>query len=125
MNGDQITIRLPSAMKTRIKREAAERGITRTGWIVHLIERGQVAESLERLLPEALSSTSRNGGGGIPPQAVERLVFAACFSEAILKKLNASLNRSSSELGTIAAQARDQAQAETAALMRLTEPGHA
>ena len=120
MNGDQITIRLPSAMKTRIKREAAERGITRTGWIVHLIERGQVAESLERLLPEALSSTSRNGGGGIPPQAVERLVF-----EAILKKLNASLNRSSSELGTIAAQARDQAQAETAALMRLTEPGHA
>ena len=39
-------------------------------------------------------------------------------AEAILKKLNASLNRSSSELGTIAAQARDQAQAETAALMK-------
>ncbi|WP_029922405.1 hypothetical protein [Nevskia soli] len=119
MKHNVFTIRLAPETAAQVTREAVRRGITRTSWAAHLIERGQVVESLERLIPEALSSLGGNGGGGgIPAQVIERVVFAACFSEAILKKLNASLNRSSSELGTIAAQARDQAQAETAALMK-------
>ena len=118
MKHNVFTIRLAPETAAQITREAVRRGITRTSWAAHLIERGQAVESLERLIPEALSALGGNGGGGIPAQAIERVVFAACFAEAILKKLNASLNRSSSELGTIAAQARDQAQAETAALMK-------
>lgn len=119
MKHNVFTIRLAPETATQITREAQRRGITRTSWAAHLIERGQAVESLERLIPEVLSSISgTSGSGGIPLPAIERVVFAACFSEAILKKLNASLNRSSSELGTIAAQARDQAQAETAALMK-------
>jgi hypothetical protein len=122
MKHNVFTIRLAPETAAQVTREALRRGITRTSWAAHLIERGQAVESLERLIPEALSSLGGNSaGGGIPSQAIERVVFAACFSEAILKKLNASLNRSSSELGTIAAQARDQALAETAALMKPAE----
>jgi len=120
MKHNVFTIRLAPDTAAQVTREALRRGITRTSWAAHLIERGQVVESLERLIPDALSSLGGNNGG-IPAQAIERVVFAACFSEAILKKLNASLNRSSSELGSIAAQARDQALAETAALMRPAE----
>ncbi len=106
-----------------MQREAAERGITRTDWLVHLIERGQLAESLEGQLGKLVNKTLATSkeskeSGAMPPQVAERVLFAACFSEAILKKLNASLNRSSSELGTVAAQARDQAQAETAVLLK-------
>lgn len=117
MNGNHITLRLPAALQARIRRDAAERGVTRTSWIVHLIERGQVTDALERLPggddqpPPAVSS-------GVPPVIIERVLFAVCFAEALLKKLNASLNRSNSELGTVAAQARDQAQAEAAALLK-------
>lgn len=119
MKHNVFTIRLAPDTAAQVTREAQRRGITRTSWAAHLIERGQAVESLERLIPEALSSLGgTSGGGGIPSQAIERVVFAACFSEAILKKLNATLNRSSSELGTVAAQARDQALAETAALMK-------
>lgn len=122
MKHNVFTIRLAPDTAAQVTREAVRRGITRTSWAAHLIERGQAVESLERLIPEVLSSLGGNSGGsGIPSQAIERVVFAACFSEAILKKLNASLNRSSSELGTIAAQARDQALAETAALMKPAE----
>ena len=122
MNGDQICFRLPATLKAQIKRDAAQRGITRTNWIIHLIERGQFAEDLQRLLPKdgnrpeqpAVPPTS----GAMPPQIVERALFAVCFTEALLKKLNASLNRSSSELGTVAKQARDTAQAETESLLK-------
>ena len=123
MNGDQICFRLPATLKAQIKRDAAQRGITRTNWIIHLIERGQFAEDLQRLLPKdgkqpehpAVPPTS----SAMPPQIVERALFAVCFTEALLKKLNASLNRSSSELGTAAKQARDTAQAETESLLKL------
>lgn len=123
MKHNVFTIRLAPETAVRITREAMRRGITRTSWAAHLIERGQVVESLESLLPEALASAGKAVGdpAGISSRAMERLLFAACFSEAILKKLNATLNRSSSELGTIAAQARDQALAETAALMKPAE----
>ncbi len=119
MNG-QISIRLPPALRAQVQRQAAERGITRTDWLVHLIERGQLAESLEGQLGKLVNKTlaTSKESGAMPPQVAERVLFAACFSEAILKKLNASLNRSSSELGTVAAQARDQAQAETAVLLK-------
>jgi hypothetical protein len=120
MKHNVFTIRLAPETAAQVTREAVRRGITRTSWAAHLIERGQAVESLERLIPEVLASPG-SGSGGIPSQAIERVVFAACFSEAILKKLNASLNRSSSELGMIAAQARDQALAETAALMKPAE----
>ena len=108
-----------------MQREAAQRGITRTDWLVHLIERGQFAEDVRQLLPkngqtapQAASSEPRSTSG-VPPQIIERGLFAVCFAEALLKKLNTSLNRSSSELGTIAKQARDQAQAETESLLKL------
>ena len=39
MNGDQICFRLPATLRAQIKRDAAQRGITRTNWIIHLIER--------------------------------------------------------------------------------------
>lgn len=120
MNGDQITLRLPATLTARIRRDAAERGITRTSWIVHLIERGQITDALERLLPNGgqIDQRAPTVSNGVPPIIIERVLFAVCFAEALLKKLNASLNRSTSELGTVAAQARDQAQAEAAALLK-------
>jgi hypothetical protein len=120
MNGDQITFRLPPALKARIRRDAAERGITRTSWIVHLIERGQLTDSLEQFLARLGQSEppAPSRAGAVPPVILERVLFAVCFSEALLKKLNASLNRSTSELGSVAAQARDQARAETSALLK-------
>jgi hypothetical protein len=123
MNGDQICFRLPATLKAQINRAAAERGITRTNWLIHLIERGQFAEDLQRLLPKDGQRVEQPAAvpasHGIPPQIVERGLFAVCFAEALIRKLNASLNRSSSELGTIAKQARDQAQAETESLLKL------
>lgn len=123
MNGDQICFRLPATLKAQINRGAAERGITRTNWLIHLIERGQFAEDLQRLLPKGGQNPEQPAAtpvaGNVPPQIIERGLFAVCFAEALLKKLNASLNRSSSELGTIAKQARDQAQTETESLLKL------
>jgi hypothetical protein len=122
----QISIRLPPALRAQVQREAAARGITRTDWLVHLIERGQFAEDVRQLLPRNgqaaaphAASPEARSAGSLPPQIIERGLFAVCFAEALLKKLNATLNRSSSELGTIAKQARDQAQAETESLLKL------
>ena len=123
MNGDQICFRLPATLKAQIKRDAAQRGITRTNWIIPLIERGQFAEDLQRLLPKDGKQPEQTAvppiSSAMPPQIVERALFAVCFTEALLKKLNASLNRSSSELGAVAKQARDAAQAETESLLKL------
>jgi hypothetical protein len=54
----------------------------------------------------------------LPPAALQRLLYAASFVEAMLKQLNATLNRSPTEMARIASQARDQAQADTAQLLR-------
>ncbi|MDR3416068.1 MAG: hypothetical protein P4L83_07770 [Nevskia sp.] len=120
----QISIRLPPTLRVQVQREAAERGMNLSNRIAHLVERGHLAESLEDLLPRnghpaAPAESPAKASGTVPPQIVERVLFAACFSEALLKKLNASLNRSSSELGLVAQQARDMAQSETASLLRL------
>lgn len=120
MNGNPIALRLPPALKARIWRDAAERGITRTGWVVHLIERGLLTDSLEQFLAKVGQSEQPAPGraAAVPPIVLERVLFAVCFAEALLKKLNASLNRSTSELGSVAAQARDQARAETVTLLK-------
>src|ERR1700756_3617587 len=87
MNGDQICFRLPATLKAQINRAAAERGITRTNWLIHLIERGQFAEDLQRLLPknghapEAQPAPPQAASGSaIPPQIIERGLFAVCFA---------------------------------------------
>lgn len=120
MKHNVFTIRLHGDLMAEVERDAARRGLRPTTWVNHLVERGHQAENLERLLKEGLKGKVQpsNGSPAIPATVMQRLLFAACFSEAILKKLNASLNRSSSELGTVAQQARDQAQAETADLLK-------
>jgi hypothetical protein len=120
MTREMFTVRLAPELAAEISREAQRRGVTRTTWASQLIERGMVAEALDNLLKGGAKSgeASSNGMAAIPAELLQRVVFAACFSEAILKKLNASLNRSSSELGIVATQARDLAAAETAALLK-------
>jgi len=115
-----FSIRLDAKLTAEISREAQRRGVTRTTWATHLVERGLVIEAFDKLLQdaEAPGESSSASLAAIPLEITQRLLFAACFSEAILKKLNASLNRSTSELGIVATQARDQAQAETAALLK-------
>lgn len=120
MTREMFTVRLAPELAAEISREAQRRGVTRTTWASQLIERGMVAEALDNLLKGGTrpAEASSNGMATIPAELLQRVVFAACFSEAILKKLNASLNRSSSELGIVATQARDLAAAETAALLK-------
>ncbi|MBL6748950.1 MAG: hypothetical protein ISP90_00425 [Nevskia sp.] len=120
MKREMFTVRLAPELAAEVSREAQRRGITRTTWASQLIERGMVAEALDGLLSgdKPAGPSSAGMASAVPPDLLKRVVFAACFSEAILKKLNASLNRSSSELGIVATQARDQAEAETAALLK-------
>lgn len=120
MKRDSFTIRLERPLALEVIREARRRGIKRATWASHLVERGLLGERLEKLFEDGAQSGANpfNSAAAMPPEIMQRLLFAACFSEAILKKLNASLNRSTSELGIVAAQARDQAQAETTALLK-------
>lgn len=119
MKTELFSFRLPPRLAGKVTEQARLHGVNRTTWTSHLVERGLAADALDGMLEP------RNGtdvfpapeSAGLPPEIVRRIVFAACFAEAILKKLNASLNRNSSELGIVASQARDQAQAETAAVI--------
>lgn len=125
MKRDLFSIRLAPALSAEVSREAQRRGLTRTAWAAHLIERGLMIEAFDGLVgsgrvPGVQVAAPRAGATeptSMPPAIISRLLFAACFSEAILKKLNAVLNRNSSELGLVAAQARDQAEAESSALI--------
>lgn len=57
-------------------------------------------------------------GVTLPLAALQRLLYAAAFVEALLKRLNATLHRNPTEMASIASQAREQAQAETVLLLR-------
>jgi hypothetical protein len=137
-----FTLRLPSGLARAIEQAAAQRGITRTAWATFLLERGLhgeqeatggptalLAAQLDRLLVHVQELTTAHGpppatpapspsGVMLPPAALQRLLYAASFVEAMLKQLNATLNRSPMEMARIASQARDQAQADTAQLLR-------
>jgi hypothetical protein len=139
-----FTLRLPAGLAGAIEQAAAQRGITRTAWATYLLERGLhaeqnaggvaspgVADRLDQLLAclqertttqdsalPAAAQTPSLGGVMLPPAALQRLLFAATFVEAMLKQLNATLQRSPTEMGRIASQARDQARAETAQLLQ-------
>jgi len=140
-----FTLRLPAGLAGAIEQAAAQRGITRTAWATYLLERGlhveqastgelslRLAAQLDAIqaevhhlttllgTPGTLPSATPPAPGGVtlPPAALQRLLYAASFVEAMLKRLNAALHRSPTEMATIASQARDQAQAETAQLLR-------
>ena len=131
MKREVFTIRLAPKLASKLTDEANRHGVSRTTWANHLVERGMLVDGLDKLFPDdaaavqgsalAATATAAPTAGNFPPEIFQRILFAACFSEALLVKLNASLNRHSSELGTVAAQARDQATAETAALLKGVE----
>ena len=129
MTREFFTIRLSPKLASKVTEEANRHGVSRTTWATHLVERGMLVDGLDRLFPDgaapvqgsAHAATAAPTAGNFPPEIFQRILFAACFSEALLVKLNASLNRHSSELGTVAAQARDQATVETAALLKGVE----
>ena len=133
MKREVFTIRLAPKLASKLTDEANRHGVSRTTWANHLVERGMLVDGLDKLFPDdaapvqgsahaaTAAPTSAPAAATLPPEIFQRMLFAACFSEALLVKLNASLNRHSSELGTVAAQARDQATAETAALLKGVE----
>ncbi len=133
MKGNMFSIRLSAQLTAEISRQAAKRGITRTAWAAHLIERGLLAETCERLLeaveesldrslvPVATIPSAEAPAGSSTPAALpgwEHMVFMGCFTTAILKQLNNALNRSTAEIGKIAVAAREQAAAESQAIIK-------
>ena len=128
VKGNMFSIRLTAELTAEVSRQAAKRGITRTAWAAHLIERGLLAETSERLL-EAVENGAGEPQASSPPAAGtptvpamlpgwEKVVFMGCFAAAMMKHLNASLNHSTAEIGKIAAAAREQATAETQAILK-------
>ena len=75
-------------------------------------------------MKQMLDRNSDFSAAGLAAAALQRLCYAASFVEAMLKQLNAALHRSPTEMARIASLARDQAQAETAQLLR-SLPGEA
>ena len=94
----------------------------------HLIERGLLAETSERFLEAVENGAARPTAASPPapgaptapatPPGWEKVVFMGCFTAAMMKHLNASLNHSTAEIGKIAAAAREQATAETQAILK-------
>jgi hypothetical protein len=125
---NKFSIRLSVELTAEVSRQAAKRGITRTAWAAHLIERGLLAETSERFLEAvenradrpAASSPPAGGASTVPavPPGWEKVVFMGCFTAAMMKQLNASLSHSTAEIGKIAAAAREQATAETQAILK-------
>ncbi len=133
MKGNMFSIRLSADLTAEISRQAAKRGITRTAWAAHLIERGLMAETCERLLeaveesldrsivPVATIPSTQPPTASASPAALpgwDQMVFMGCFTSAMLKQLNNALNRSSTEIGKIAVAAREQAAAESQAIIK-------
>ncbi len=133
MKGNMFSIRLSGDLTAEISRQAAKRGITRTAWAAYLIERGLMAETCERFLeaveqcsdrpvarvppaPQAQRSGASQGAVALP--GWDQMVFMGCFTSAMLKQLNIALNRSTAEIGKIAVAAREQAAAESQALIK-------
>ena len=128
MKRNMFSIRLSAELTAEVSRQAAKRGITRTAWAAHLIERGLLAETSERFLEAVESGAARPAAASPPapgapaapatPPGWEKVVFMGCFTAAMMKHLNASLNHSTAEIGKIAAAAREQATAETQAILK-------
>ena len=77
------------------------------------IREGQ--RSLARALREIQTALGGKGVSAAPVSEsplMERLTFSAFFSEALIKRVSALLNRHPGELGQIVREAREQADAE-------------
>ncbi len=77
------------------------------------IREGQ--RSLARALREIQTALAGKGTSAAPDSGsplLERLTFSAFFSEALIKRVSALLNRHPGELGQVVREAREQADAE-------------
>ncbi len=142
MSTEVASTRLPTEILREIDREASSRGMSRSVYLAALIEQralgapGNGADHLEtvtralvtelrelreghRALAQGLREIRAAIETGGPPATseprsplIERLMFSAFFSEALLKRVSSALYRSPSELGQVVREAREQAEAE-------------
>jgi hypothetical protein len=141
MSTEVASTRLPREVVRELDQEAAARGISRSVYVAGLIEQrasgriggsveaeglrvalaGELREiregqrSLARALREIQTALAGRGVSGAPvteSPLTERLTFSAFFSEALIKRMSALLNRHPGELGQVVREAREQADAE-------------
>ena len=142
MSTEVASTRLPREIVRELDQEAAARGISRSVYVAGLIEQrasnrgstgggieaealaaalaGELREiregqrSLARALREIQTALAGKGTSAAPDSGsplLERLTFSA-FSEALIKRVSALLNRHPGELGQVVREAREQADAE-------------
>ena len=141
MSTEVASTRLPREVVRELDQEAAARGISRSVYVAGLIEQraasriggrveaealtaalaGELREiregqrSLARALREIQVALGGKGLSAAPDSGsplLERLTFSAFFSEALIKRVSALLNRHPGELGQVVRDAREQADAE-------------
>jgi hypothetical protein len=138
--------RLPREILREIDREANARGLPRSVYLAHLIERGtatdasacqsddfadlratftgelrelrdsqrNLAESLRAIQVSLQSQPATVQPASDPSMQslIDRLLFSTFFSEALIKRIGASLYRNPGELAQVVREARDQATAD-------------
>jgi hypothetical protein len=109
---NRFTIRVSPALKATITSGAKAQGVTLSAHIIRLLERGSAVDALENLVDAA----AVEGASRFPlPVELKRLLKpiarAAFHAEEHSKGLSPLVNRSTSEVGRLAAAARDRADA--------------
>jgi predicted acetyltransferase len=116
VNRRMISIRLSAPLNAAITREAKTRGLTRSAWMHFLLERSTAAEVVEKRIEAADRQATSIAPGTISDELLEireLIAFTAHYTQEMLQALNVALNRSTAEVGRIAATARDRAMAQT------------